>query len=462
MKNKIPKKIRMLTFLFSRLQINAVKTSIGIFGPAFLILIMASQVEGYASHEQILAYYSPYIIQEVDCTIFGDFITSFDYDGDYIATNNWDNLGTNCGSSCGSTTDSCKAARTLPAYVYVSVIETDLHFYLCYAFFHPADDFHCHDYHHENDLEGMIVMVLKDGTTYGQLRMVQLQAHIDFYQHKAPGATGIEEDHESLDGLIEMYGTHPVVYVEGGGHGIRREPMGENYIHYNYTGTAQNATFSYVMSNHTPGVVPAVGYDFLMIASEFWQRKQDPSVFGDISNYLGYRFSILDLGIAFGANTCTNSGPARPPWAWDDWDDGDPVQPGDWFMDPARVNEYYFNWSEGNVNRDYIYHPFLYNDLGGETYGFLKLSTVPAWPYYSVKQDVYIPNDHAVFSKNILLVEPNVELRFDPGRMIVAQGQMDADGRSGTIRFISSSSLNRGTKVDGQLRVKNGGAIKLY
>ena len=138
------------------------------------VLAISQPVKGYASHKELLIYYSPYIIQELDCTGFGDYITSFDYDGDYIATNNWDNLGNNCGSDCGSAHPDCSQARPLPAYVYTSVIETTRHFYLCYALYHPADDFHCHSFRHEGDLEGMIMMVLKDGTTYGRLRMVQL------------------------------------------------------------------------------------------------------------------------------------------------------------------------------------------------------------------------------------------------------------------------------------------------
>ena len=50
-------------------------------------------------------------------------MTNFDYDNDWVATNNWDNLH-----------------RTpLRAYMYYSVTETKTHWFVMYSSFHPRD-----------------------------------------------------------------------------------------------------------------------------------------------------------------------------------------------------------------------------------------------------------------------------------------------------------------------------------
>jgi hypothetical protein len=83
-----------------------------------------------ASYYTLAARWSPIIIQDVGCTVYGDYITRIDYDGDYVGNNNWDNLGYPT------------KARRLPAYVYYAVMETTTHYFVWYALFHPADDFH--------------------------------------------------------------------------------------------------------------------------------------------------------------------------------------------------------------------------------------------------------------------------------------------------------------------------------
>ena len=70
------------------------------------------------------------------------------------------------------------------------------------------------------------------------LRLVQLQAHWDYYQYRAPGAGGITNANEDVDGTIVVdEGSHPRVYVDAieAGQGAeaesepisRRSEMGE-------------------------------------------------------------------------------------------------------------------------------------------------------------------------------------------------------------------------------------------
>lgn len=310
--------------------------------------------ESEVSYNDLAVRYSPIIVQDIGGTKYGDYITRIDYDGDYIGNNNWDNLGYPT------------KARPLPAYVYYAVMETETHYFIWYALFHPADDFHIHYARHENDLEGMVMCVRKDGSLYGQLRLVQLQAHNDFKQYKAPGVTVVYDDEDDIDGTIELQFfngvLHPRVYVEGGGHGIEHEDTGSwPSVIYRYTGTAQDP------DDIAPDTVPdrVVGYDLLSIFTEMWERRTDccgpGHLFDDWGNYEGRRFTIQGLGRRFDGDNYEGpmQGPdeANPPWNWDDDDDGQ-WNKGDWFMDPADYHTR-LRWEEP-FSTNYTFHPFGY------------------------------------------------------------------------------------------------------
>jgi hypothetical protein len=103
-----------------------------------------------------LAYhYAPIHYQDTDSTNSrADYITRFDYDGNMNATDNWEHLTT----------------HPLAAYAYYSVVETCTHWFIAYGFFHPRDwTDSSMDQEHENDMEGLLSIVRKDGTTYGRI-----------------------------------------------------------------------------------------------------------------------------------------------------------------------------------------------------------------------------------------------------------------------------------------------------
>ena len=74
---------------------------------------------------RIAAALAPVIYQGLGDHPRADYLTNFDFDGDWKGDNNWKNLDN----------------KTFPlkAYVYFSVIETTTHYYVHYAFFHPRD-----------------------------------------------------------------------------------------------------------------------------------------------------------------------------------------------------------------------------------------------------------------------------------------------------------------------------------
>ncbi|UOQ71565.1 hypothetical protein [Hymenobacter cellulosilyticus] len=138
----------------------------------------------------------------------GDYITAINFDGDWSGTNNWNNL----------------ASRAATAHGYYSVVETGTHWFITYAFFHPrdwTDNVLLYNIdEHENDLEGLLAVVRKDGSTYGNLQGIVTVAHSDFYSF-VPAGSPLQANQEDVDGSLTMEqfngGLHPVTAQEAKG-----------------------------------------------------------------------------------------------------------------------------------------------------------------------------------------------------------------------------------------------------
>ena len=74
---------------------------------------------------EIAARFAPTFYQGLGDRRRGDYITNFNFDGDWRGDNNWDNAG--------------DRKFRLRAYVYYAVSETPTHFFIHYAVFHPQD-----------------------------------------------------------------------------------------------------------------------------------------------------------------------------------------------------------------------------------------------------------------------------------------------------------------------------------
>lgn len=378
------------------------------------IILFFESVSGQG-YFQLAAHYAPVIWQDVVCTEYGDFITRVDYDDDFKGNNNWNNLGYP------------NKSRLLPAYVYYSVVETSTHYFICYALFHPADDFHCHFFSHENDLEGIIMTVQKDGTSFGKLRLVQLQAHNDFYQYTPPNTMGIEERNETLDDeIIIDYNSHPRVYIEGGGHGIRHSDTGgAPSVRYVYEGRAQD-----------PDDVgyDNVGYDLLSIFSELWYQRYNccgsPNLLDDGSGYSGRNYSYGGIGNNFDGDDGSDDA-ASTPWHWSDNDDNY-WNNGDWFMDPAGYQYWQFVWDE-SFSIGYIIHPFLNGDIPDEIYngknGNTELSNGP----YHIRRSVN------VLTGQNLTISPGQTVYVVKGEGILAEGSIRIEDSIKMVRSDNSS-----------------------
>jgi hypothetical protein len=308
-----------------------------------------------------------------------DYFAKFDFDGDWRADNNWAN----------------GAVRRFPlqAYVYYAVSETQTHFLIHYAVFHPRDykggggaslysqilregTRRGSKYDptgqlieialaHENDLEGCLVAVAKSGDDLegAKVMFVETLAHGKFLKYRAEGS--------GLKGFanVSLEGQRPRLYVEPKGHGIQayrgteRPSSRRGILTYSFNGQADDPEQKQQKS---------LSYDLIPIYTTFWPRAQRGvnETYGEAYDYGQVTVSMLrddgrqaervvkfgKLGSAFLGRVGAHN-MARPPWGWFDRDEvGQPR--GLWSFDPARTIKRHFNLGN-EFSTSYTYAPFL-------------------------------------------------------------------------------------------------------
>ncbi len=296
-----------------------------------------------ASHEALATHYAPIIYQGAASD--QDFLTAVDFDGDWIGNNNWEHQPTG----------------DLRAFVYNSVIETETHWFLFYALYHPRDytEAPCaqSDGCHENDMESLEVVVRKNNTRFGQPAALFTLAHNHIYLYTFPGA-GVKSGALKARGKVWLEDAHPVVWVETYGHGIYGKPqaLAPGKIIYRPGETAER-----------PQDIrdSDVRYALLSIVDTLWQHRQEigpGQLFDRPFEYRG-----MTLPAAFDGNNWGED-KANPPWGYDQ-EIGDALQRGDFFLDPAKAYRY-FAKAPVPVSQIYLTNPFLFNassSTGAET-----------------------------------------------------------------------------------------------
>jgi hypothetical protein len=297
----------------------------------------------------LAAYWAPIWYQDTDDTDpDADYITNFDFDSDWDGANNWENQPT----------------YPLPGYVYYWIMETDTHWFIGYADFHPRDwtDFPLFDTQHENDMEGCLLVIEKNGLTHGQFLLMVTVAHSDFHSYKdydtLPSAS-VSDGHETIDGDVQFDGHHPYVYVEAEGHGVYGDkrweendfPGGDGVI-YRYAGVAEEPE-----SGNDRNVTYALRH-----IDELWDLRnpdEHPNTFDQFGTFRGDITPDVPNMVENAANA---------PWGWDDVTvvvggivisegDGEVYAP-DFFTDPAYLVDYYHN-GLGDFSHSYVDHQYI-------------------------------------------------------------------------------------------------------
>ena len=318
-----------------------------------------------------------------------DYITRFDFDGDWRGDNNWDNA----------------ADERLPlaAYVYYAVSETRTHLFVVYAAFHPRDykggnergailsevirdgvrrvgDFDptglAQDavLAHENDMEGALVVAEKRGSDLQAVRVVRVEtlAHNEFLEYMPSGVAprGVAR--------VTLQGQSAELFIEPKGHGIEAyrgdaaqlDAAENGFVIYRYGGRAGEPGARRVAAGG--GHREAVGYELVSLYDTLWARAQTgvSVTFGD-----EHAFAVLAVRtrLASGDDATLEIEPgvlgaalrgvvggrnmARPPWGW--FDNSERERPlGEWFLDPAGTVFRHFEPDEP-FSLVYLHHPYL-------------------------------------------------------------------------------------------------------
>ncbi|MCS7026237.1 MAG: hypothetical protein NZV14_15670 [Bryobacteraceae bacterium] len=307
---------------------------------------------------KLAEHWAPVLAQETWWQPKSDIPVRFDFDGDLIGDNNWDNMEK--GSS--------------QAYVYYAVIETSTHWFLIYNVFHARDysDKCVAGSCHENDNEGLILTVQRDGSEFGRLLAMETLAHNNVYSYVNDGA--IRPGAHSIDGRVEfMDETHPVVFIESGGHGIygsshpshsRYRVSSDEFV----SGTGITFVYKGVAERAKHANDRRVGYELLPILTHWWVRttiEENQRMFDEFAPYAPFggrpgvkfpRIGTTFLGRKESANK------AKPFWGWHDSRTlkNRINAPGQWGLDPAYAVSRNLTFPSGMAfSLDYTYNPYL-------------------------------------------------------------------------------------------------------
>lgn len=285
-------------------------------------------------YRKIAEHYAPKVAQETWFQPKSDYLARIDLDGDWKGNNNWKN------AMVGSS----------QAYVYYAVMETDTHWFLVYNFFHPRDysDKCVAGTCHENDNEGMILTVFKDGSPFGKLQTMESLAHNNIYSYRNDRA--VKKGIHNIDGDVELHdNSHPAVFIESGGHGV----YGSHGGHSRYSirndsfqvGTGVTYVYKGVAERPKHPDDRNVGYQLLPIYDHWWVRAHEGNGKKDRTFDAYYRYQPHGnrpqprhaeiAGSFYGREHGSNK--AKPFWGWHDnrTRKKKALATGQWGLDPA-------------------------------------------------------------------------------------------------------------------------------
>lgn len=271
-----------------------------------------------ASDAELAQRWAPVHYQDTDSSDYdADYLSAVDFDGDWNAKNNWEHQDDD--------------ASRLSGAAYYSVVETRTHWFVTYSYFHPRDWVDHPDpggwFHHENDMEGALLVVRRSGG-FGALEAMVTVAHTNFYSYTPPGSP-FTDGAENVDGTIRMREVdgvwRPTTRQEAKGHGL-----------YAWNGADFPGGDGVVYHPRDIGEVPSGGDDadvsYRLIdgfaAGGLWERRDEPETYAGFGTFAG------DNGKDDAANTA---------WGWDDGDDGGALPRGLAATDPAKLVDAYFD-----------------------------------------------------------------------------------------------------------------------
>jgi hypothetical protein len=337
--------------------------------------------------------FAPIFYQALGDKPRSDYITNFDFDGDWRGDNNWDH------------TDEFP----LKAYIYYSLVETATHFFIHYAVFHPRDykggevkgtilselmreaAKHGGKFDptgladeaalaHENDMEGCLLVITKThaGDDQGRLTFVETLHHNSFSHY-------VSGENAAGFAAVQVEDQHPLLYIEPKGHGIeayngdQKQTARKEFLRYVVRGAAEDPSAAgneklICRDLPTTPCRESVGYELIPLSATLWPRieAQPNATYGEVYDYGEIKLSV-SLGGAKASEKTVKVGKigcaflglvgghnmARPPWGWFDNNERD-LPLGLWFFDPATVVKRHYQTGD-SFSTTYISLPFWAN-----------------------------------------------------------------------------------------------------
>jgi Zn-dependent protease with chaperone function len=299
---------------------------------------------------KIAALYAPVFHVGVTRNARYDLPTSFDFDGDQRADNNWQNADSSGYRPRG--------------YVYYNLSETETHYLINYTLFFPVDDkrvFESQGEVHENDMESCLVVVEKSEAGTGRVVVVEVlgEEGLRKYIPNAALLGGFES--------IRLQEGRPPLFVDPKGHRImafrgdevRNLEYVRDLLSYEYAGRADDPT---------QARQKRVGYELVSLHG-FWKAAQTRAadIFMEQHDYGRLTVKLLDrgqrtettvnigrAGTTFRTGVRNQTGGALP-WALSDPAD---KEIGRWFLDPAWIVGQHFRLRPA-FSRHYVHNPML-------------------------------------------------------------------------------------------------------
>lgn len=357
-----------------------------------LLLLLATAAAAHAQttarDRELAARFAPIFYQGIGDNQRSDYITNFDFDGDWRGDNNWDHVA--------------DKRFALKAYVYFSVCETPTHVFIHYAVFHardykggtakgrilsevlreganvaggydPTGLAAAATVAHENDMEGCLLVIEKQGNDLARARVafVETVAHNKFLKY-------VLADAATTSPSVAVDGQRPVLYIEPKGHGIESYAAAEQKESQAREASKDEAkkhlvVYKFADKAESPNLkTGSCGYDLVPIETTLWKHAPSEAneTYGAIYDYGQVTVAVV-LKPGSKADHTTKVGPrgvaflgkkggqniARPPWGWFDGVQNS-KSPGVWFFDPAKTIKKDFKLAD-SFSTAYVRHPIL-------------------------------------------------------------------------------------------------------
>jgi len=272
-----------------------------------------------------------------------DSFTSVDFDGDNVAGNNGNNLG----------------SFEKQAKVYYSYVKTSTHAYIGYHFYYPmrwSTFGSTFGTEYENQVQSVLLVIRTSPGTYGNLVLMETTHENGIYRYVPENSTltpntwlGISS---WIDGTIQFDSSsghaRPIIFIDdqthnisGGQDWVTEGFPGDNGYIYNFGWTGDVAT----------GVVGNATYELVEMRSTLWEQR----------NNIGDTLMFEEFGTFAGDDASSLS---RAPWAlysartyWDGTPE--PIRPwGELVYDPASLVKAHFPEGWGTFSTQYEYNPY--------------------------------------------------------------------------------------------------------